>query len=152
MHAWNSWENYWVDTCALLLCEAKVHSSSVSKVYVVRLPIVFLKAALQKRGSVEPMESPLDPPLCNCAGRRFSKVRHVWQFSKLSDVKTASGSLEMSTNSVQQMSNSRSVLASLAIIYSLPLSLTHPQCFTYLLQSNNAYFFPCVYHCRTRGH
>ena len=148
MHTSDSWENYSVDT--LLLCEAKMRSSSVSKVYVVRLHIAFLKVALQKRGSVEPMEPPLDPPLCNCAGSRFSKVRHVWQFSKLSDVKTASGSLEMSTNSAQHVSNSWSVLASLAIIYSL--LLTHPECFTYLLQSNNAYFFPRVLHCRTRGH
>ena len=61
----------------LLLCESKVCSSSVSKVYIVHLRIVFLKAALQKRDSVEPMEPPLDPPLCSCAGSRFSKVRHV---------------------------------------------------------------------------
>ena len=32
-------------------------------VYIVRLRIVFSKAALQKRGSIEPMEPPLDPPL-----------------------------------------------------------------------------------------
>ena len=32
-------------------------------VYVVRLRIVFSKGALQKRGSMEPMEPPLDPPL-----------------------------------------------------------------------------------------
>ena len=44
-------------------CEAEVRSSSVSVVYVVRLRIVFSKAALQKRGSIEPMEPPLDPPL-----------------------------------------------------------------------------------------
>ena len=44
-------------------CEAEVRSSSVSVVYVVRLRIVFLKAALQKRGSMGPMEPPLDPPL-----------------------------------------------------------------------------------------
>jgi len=47
---------------ALLHCEAKVCSSSVSVVYVVRLRI-FSKAALQKRGSIEPIEPPLDPPL-----------------------------------------------------------------------------------------
>ena len=41
--------------------EAEVRSSSVS--VVVRLRIVFSKAALQKRGSMEPMEPPLDPPL-----------------------------------------------------------------------------------------
>ena len=35
--------------------EVEVHSSSVSVVYAVRLGIVFLKAALQKRGSMEPM-------------------------------------------------------------------------------------------------
>ena len=44
-------------------CEAKVRSSSVSVVYVVRLRIIFSKAALQKRGSTEPIEPPLDPPL-----------------------------------------------------------------------------------------
>ena len=44
-------------------CEAEVRSSSVSVVYVVRLRIVFSKAALQKRGSIEPMKPPLDPPL-----------------------------------------------------------------------------------------
>ena len=44
-------------------CEAEVRSSSVSVVYVIRLRIVFSKAALQKRGSIEPMEPPLDPPL-----------------------------------------------------------------------------------------
>ena len=44
-------------------CEAKVCSSSVGVVYVVHLRIVFSKAALQKRGSMEPMEPPLDPPL-----------------------------------------------------------------------------------------
>ena len=43
--------------------EAKVRSSSVSVVYVVRLRIIFSKAALQKRGSMEPIEPPLDPPL-----------------------------------------------------------------------------------------
>ena len=48
-------------------CEAEVRSSSVSVVYVVRLRIVFSKAALQKRGSIEPMEPPLDAPLA----RRF---------------------------------------------------------------------------------
>ena len=32
-------------------------------VYIVRLYIVFSKAALQKRGSMEPMEPRLDPPL-----------------------------------------------------------------------------------------
>ena len=36
--------------------EDEVHSSSVSVVYIVRLRIVFSKAALQERGSVEPME------------------------------------------------------------------------------------------------
>jgi len=43
-------------------CEAKVRSSSVSVVYAVRLRI-FSKAALLKRGSMEPIEPPLDPPL-----------------------------------------------------------------------------------------
>ena len=43
--------------------EAEVRSSSVSVVYVVRLRIVFSKAALQKRVSMEPMEPPLDLPL-----------------------------------------------------------------------------------------
>ena len=38
-------------------------SSSVSVVYVVRLRIVFSKAALQKRGSIEPMEPLVDPQL-----------------------------------------------------------------------------------------
>ena len=45
--------------------EVEVRSSSVSVAYVVRLRIVFSKAALQKRGSMEPMEPPLDPPLAN---------------------------------------------------------------------------------------
>ena len=54
-------------------CEAEVHSSSVSVVYVVRLRIVFSKAALQKRGSIEPMEPPLDPPLgCLVKETKFS--------------------------------------------------------------------------------
>ena len=44
-------------------CEAEVHSCSVSVVYVLHLRIVFSKVALQKRGSMEPMEPPLDPPL-----------------------------------------------------------------------------------------
>ena len=41
-------------------CEAELRSSSVS---IVRLQIILSKAALQKRGSIEPMEPPLDPPL-----------------------------------------------------------------------------------------
>ena len=41
-------------------CEAKVRSSRVGVVYVVRLRIIFSKVALQKRGSMGP---PLDPPL-----------------------------------------------------------------------------------------
>ena len=44
-------------------CEAEVRSYSVSVVYVVLLRIVFSKAALQKRGSMEHMKPPLDPPL-----------------------------------------------------------------------------------------
>ena len=44
-------------------CEAEVHRSSVSVVSIVRLRIVFSKAAFQKRGSMELMEPPLDPPL-----------------------------------------------------------------------------------------
>ena len=46
-----------------MLVEAEVGSSSVSIVYVVGLLIVFLKAVLQKRGSMEPMEPHLDPPM-----------------------------------------------------------------------------------------
>ena len=53
-------------------CEAEVRSSSVSVVYVVRLHIVFSKVALQERGSMEPMEPPLDPPLEIHAGRLFA--------------------------------------------------------------------------------
>ena len=49
--------------CVIAILEAEVRSSSVSVVYIVRLRIVFSKAALQKRGSMEPMEPPLDPPL-----------------------------------------------------------------------------------------
>ena len=49
-----------------LQCEAEVRSSSVGVVYVVCLRIVFSKATLQKRGSMEPNEPPLDPPLGNC--------------------------------------------------------------------------------------
>ena len=50
-------------TCVIATVEAKVHSSSVGVVYVVRLHIVFSKAALQERGSTEPKEPPLDLPL-----------------------------------------------------------------------------------------
>ena len=35
---------------------------------MVRLRIIFSKVALQKRGSMEPMEPPLDPPLVNRGG------------------------------------------------------------------------------------
>ena len=55
----------------LLYCEARVRSSSVSEkcTGIVRLRIVFSKAALQKRGSMEPMESgPLNPPLISPLG------------------------------------------------------------------------------------
>ena len=44
-------------------CEAEVRSFSVSVVCVLRLRIVFSKAGLQKEGSMEPMETPLDLPL-----------------------------------------------------------------------------------------
>ena len=55
-------------------CKAKVHSSSVSLMYVVHLRIIFSKAALQKRGSMEPMEPSLDPPLkCAHLSRKRSK-------------------------------------------------------------------------------
>ena len=47
----------------MLFVEAEVHSSSVGVVYVVRLRIVFSKAALQKKGSMESMDPPLDLPL-----------------------------------------------------------------------------------------
>ena len=40
--------------------EAKVCSSKLSVVYIVHLHIVFSKAGLQKRGSMEPMKPPLD--------------------------------------------------------------------------------------------
>ena len=50
-------------TRALLLLEAEVRSSSVCVVYVLLLRIVFSKAALQERGSMEPVEPPLNPPL-----------------------------------------------------------------------------------------
>ena len=43
-------------------CEAKVCSSSVSVVYVVRLRKIFSKVTLQKRGSMD-IEPSLDPPL-----------------------------------------------------------------------------------------
>ena len=49
--------------CVIATVKLKVHSSSVSLMYVVHLCIIFSKAALQKRGSMEPMEPPLDPPL-----------------------------------------------------------------------------------------
>ena len=49
--------------CVVATVKAEVRNFSVNVVCVVRLQIVFLKAALQKRGSMEPMESPLDPPL-----------------------------------------------------------------------------------------
>ena len=61
--------------------EAEVRSSSVSVVYVVHLHMVFLKAALHKRGSMEPVEPPLDPPL-NSAHRpvilQAQVVRRAW--------------------------------------------------------------------------
>ena len=44
-------------------CEAKVCSSSESVVHIVRLRIIFSKVALQKRGSMEPIEPPLDLPV-----------------------------------------------------------------------------------------
>ena len=43
--------------------DSEVRSSSVSVVYVIYLRIAFSKAALQKRGSMEPMEPTLDLPL-----------------------------------------------------------------------------------------
>ena len=49
--------------CVIGTVEVEVCSPSVSVLYVVRLRIVFSKAALQKRGSMEPMEPPLDLPL-----------------------------------------------------------------------------------------
>jgi len=52
-----------VHTRALLPREPEVHSSSVSVVYVLRSCIVFSKAALKKRVSMEPTEPPLGPPL-----------------------------------------------------------------------------------------
>ena len=62
-------------------CEAKVRSSSVSVVYVLRLRI-FSKGALQKRGSIEPIEPPLDPPLYFI---QFLAVLHA--FAKPDDFK-----------------------------------------------------------------
>ena len=53
-------------------CEADVCRSSVSLMYVVRLRIIFSKAALQKRGSIEPMEPPLDLPLVQLRNCHFS--------------------------------------------------------------------------------
>ena len=46
-------------------CEAEVRSSSVSIVYTLHATFAhsISKVALQKRGSMEPMEPPLDPPL-----------------------------------------------------------------------------------------
>ena len=52
-------------------CKAKVCSSSVGIVYVVRLCVIFLKAALQKRGSMEPIEPPLDLPLTHQGGMKL---------------------------------------------------------------------------------
>ena len=49
--------------CVIGTVEVEVRSSSVSVLYVVRLHMVFSKAALQKRGSMEPMEPSLDLPL-----------------------------------------------------------------------------------------
>ena len=43
--------------------EVEMCSTSVSVVYVVYLRIVFSKAALQNRGSMEPTKPRLDPPL-----------------------------------------------------------------------------------------
>ena len=44
--------------CIIATVKAEVGRSSVSVVYVVRLQIAFSKAALQKRGSMKPMEPP----------------------------------------------------------------------------------------------
>ena len=52
-----------IHMCVIGTVEVEVRSSSVSVLYVVCLRIVFSKAALQKRGSMEPMEPPLDLPL-----------------------------------------------------------------------------------------
>ena len=49
--------------CVIGTVEVVGCSSSVSVLYVVRLHMVFSKAALQKRGSMEPMEPSLDLPL-----------------------------------------------------------------------------------------
>ena len=58
--------------------EAEVHSSSVSLPYVIHLCILFSKAAFQKRGSMEPIESHLDPPLsiieCSMRGHIYIEI------------------------------------------------------------------------------
>ena len=57
MRTSNSWYRSW-HTCVIATVEAEVCSSSMNIVYVERLRIVFSKAPLQKRGSMEPMEYP----------------------------------------------------------------------------------------------
>ena len=61
-------------------CDAEVCSSSASIVYVIRFCIVFSKAALRKRGSIEPMEPPLDPPLLFC-GKTTGFIFHDIKFN-----------------------------------------------------------------------
>ena len=72
-----------LDTSALLLhvkleCVAR-SSVSEKSVHSTFAHIVFSKAALQKRGSMEPMEPPLDPPLCKIKGRRSIKAFGIYK-------------------------------------------------------------------------
>ena len=55
-------------------CEAEVRSSSVNVVCVLCLHIEFVMAALQKRGSMEPMEHPLDLPLVNIVPKISAQI------------------------------------------------------------------------------
>ena len=64
-----------VDTCVIATVETEVRSFSVSVVYVVRLRIVFWKAALQKWGSMEPMELLLEPPLLGHFSRNLASLQ-----------------------------------------------------------------------------
>ena len=81
--------------CACVIATVKLKCVTpvpVNVVYIVRLRIVFWKAALQKRGSIEPMEPPLDPPLQTqehmvCAslttGHNCSHCHNVQHFSNI---------------------------------------------------------------------
>ena len=72
-----------IQACIIATVEAEVCSSSVSIVYVVRLCIVFLKAALRKRGSMEPMEPPRIRSLVHLLGLESTTVPKCYQYNQV---------------------------------------------------------------------